>query len=129
MTQSDPHLLNGWKEISTYIGRAIRTAQRWEAEWGLPVIRPAGHDRTSVVARPADIDAWLLERASHRDHIAALKERLQRLETENEELMQKNQNLETALRMVIESTQLDGTPFQPTETMDELLASPATQAA
>ena len=26
--------LQGWKEISSYLERDIRTAQRWEKEWG-----------------------------------------------------------------------------------------------
>lgn len=51
--------LNGWKEIAAYLGRGVRTAQRWETEFGLPV-RRMGQDRgDSVFAYVADIDAWL----------------------------------------------------------------------
>jgi hypothetical protein len=51
--------LTGWKEIAAHLGRGIRTAQRWEREFGLPV-RRIGNDRTeSVFAFPAEIDAWL----------------------------------------------------------------------
>ena len=32
--------LNTWKEIATYMGRGVRTVQRWERELGLPVRRP-----------------------------------------------------------------------------------------
>ena len=35
-------VLNSWKEIASYLGRSVRTVQRWEREFGLPVHRPAG---------------------------------------------------------------------------------------
>jgi hypothetical protein len=31
--------LDGWKEIASYIGRGVRSAQRWERELGMPVHR------------------------------------------------------------------------------------------
>jgi hypothetical protein len=40
-------ILNGWKEISGYIRRGVRTAQRWEAGQGMPVHRPALKDRSA----------------------------------------------------------------------------------
>jgi hypothetical protein len=55
--QSD--VLNSWKEVSAYIGRGVRTVQRWEKDFGLPVRRPSGHLRGSVIALKADIDRWL----------------------------------------------------------------------
>src|SRR5947209_4948376 len=57
-------ILNSWKEISAYIGRGVRTVQRWEREFGLPVRRPGGHIRGSVIALRGEIDAWLLSRAA-----------------------------------------------------------------
>lgn len=56
---SNNHILNSWKEISSYLGRGIRTVQRWEASFGMPVHRPAGKDRSAVVAFSAELDAWL----------------------------------------------------------------------
>lgn len=51
--------LNGWKEIAAYLERGIRTAQRWEREFGLPV-RRLGRDRSeSVFAFSAEIDHWM----------------------------------------------------------------------
>lgn len=51
--------LNGWKEIAAYLGRGVRTAQRWEGEFGLPV-RRMGRDRgESVFAFTDEVDAWL----------------------------------------------------------------------
>jgi len=52
-------LLSSWKEIAAYVGRSIRTVQRWEAENGLPVRRPAV-DRRIVMAMTAEIDAWIM---------------------------------------------------------------------
>ena len=57
-------LLNSWKEISRYIGRGVRTVQRWEQEFGLPVRRPGGHVRGSVIALRSEIDTWLASRAA-----------------------------------------------------------------
>lgn len=38
-------VLNSWKEVATYLGRGIRTVQRWERELGLPIRRPRGKPR------------------------------------------------------------------------------------
>lgn len=55
----DSSVLNSWKEIAEYVGRGVRTVQRWEAEMGLPVHRPRHHLRSPVVAIPEEIDEWL----------------------------------------------------------------------
>jgi hypothetical protein len=52
-------ILNSWKEISNYIGRGVRTVQRWEELYGLPVHRAAGRDRSAVYALSDEVDAWL----------------------------------------------------------------------
>jgi hypothetical protein len=52
-------VLNSWKEIAAYLGRGVRTAQRWERDLALPVRRPRGTDRSAVFAVPAEIDGWL----------------------------------------------------------------------
>jgi hypothetical protein len=52
-------ILNGWKEISSYINRSVRTVQRWEARLGLPVYRPALKDRSAVVAFSDELDRWI----------------------------------------------------------------------
>lgn len=57
MTNAD--VLNSWKEIATYVGRGIRTVQRWEQELQLPVRRPRGKQRSAVIALKQDIDLWL----------------------------------------------------------------------
>ena len=51
-------LLSSWKEIAAYLGVTVRTAQKWEAERGLPVRRlPGGRGR--VMASVEEMDAWL----------------------------------------------------------------------
>jgi len=52
-------VLNSWKEIAAYLGRGVRTVQRWEQELGLPVRRPRGKERSAVIALKPDIDHWL----------------------------------------------------------------------
>lgn len=59
-------VLSSWKEIAAYLRRSVRTVQRMELELGLPVRRPRGHARSSVMAIPAELDEWLKSFASQR---------------------------------------------------------------
>jgi len=52
-------VLSGWKEIANYLGKGVRTAQRYEHELRLPVRRPAGKSRGSVVTMKSDLDNWV----------------------------------------------------------------------
>jgi hypothetical protein len=52
-------VLSSWKEIAMYLGKGIRTAQRWECELGLPVRRPNAENRHIVVALRSELDQWL----------------------------------------------------------------------
>jgi len=54
-----PQFLSGWKDIANHLGKGVRTVQRYERDLGLPVRRPAGKPRGSVVATKAEIDAWV----------------------------------------------------------------------
>lgn len=54
-----PQVLSGWKEIATYLGKGVRTVQRYEWELQLPVRRPAGKARGSVIATREELDAWV----------------------------------------------------------------------
>lgn len=58
-------ILNSWKEIAGYMGRSVRTAQRWERDLALPVRRPRGKERSAVIAVPSEIDAWLRRCPTH----------------------------------------------------------------
>ena len=50
--------LDSWKEIAAFLGRGIRTVQRWEREEGLPVHRLAHEKRGSIYARREELAAW-----------------------------------------------------------------------
>jgi hypothetical protein len=56
---TNPDVLNSWKEVAAYLGRGIRTVQRWERELGLPVRRPRGKSRSAVIAFKTELDRWL----------------------------------------------------------------------
>ena len=51
-------ILSGWKDIANYMGKGVRTVQRYERELGLPVRRPAGKPRGSVLSTMRELDAW-----------------------------------------------------------------------
>lgn len=66
-TMEDPALLTCWKDIARYMGKGVRTVQRWEQKLDLPVRRPRGNAyKSSVVARTPDLDIWLASRWSNR---------------------------------------------------------------
>ena len=52
-------VLHSWKEIANYTGRGIRTIQRYEANFGFPIHRPAGRERSAVLAFSDEVDGWL----------------------------------------------------------------------
>jgi len=58
----DTDHLDSWKEIAAYLGREVRTAQRWERREGLPVHRHTHAKGSSVWAFRHEIDAWLNSR-------------------------------------------------------------------
>ena len=50
--------LHGWKEIAVYLGRGVRTVQRWERDLGLPVHRLTTKGAEVVNALPSELDEW-----------------------------------------------------------------------
>jgi hypothetical protein len=56
-------ILNSWKEIAVYLGRGVRTVQRWEQELALPVRRPRGRSRSAVLAFKRELNQWLAHTA------------------------------------------------------------------
>ena len=51
--------LDSWKAIASYLGRDVRTAQRWERDWGMPVHRLPGGPKAGVFGYRREIDEWL----------------------------------------------------------------------
>lgn len=59
-TESNNHrILHCWKEIADYLSAGVRTVQRWETEFALPVRRPRGAKRSAVLAFSSEIDEWV----------------------------------------------------------------------
>jgi hypothetical protein len=56
-------VLSGWKDIASYLGKGVRTVQRYERDLRLPVRRPAGKLRGSVLTTKSDLDGWVLASA------------------------------------------------------------------
>jgi hypothetical protein len=52
-------VLHSWKEIANHMGRGVRTVQRYELALRLPVRRPAGKERSAVLAFTDELDEWL----------------------------------------------------------------------
>jgi hypothetical protein len=55
----EPNTLNSWKEIAAYLGRGVRTVQRWERDLGLPVHRRNDGLRSPVFATTVELDQWM----------------------------------------------------------------------
>ena len=58
-------VLNSWKEVASYLGRGVRTVQRWEQELSLPVRRPRGKSRSAIIALRSELDEWLQRASLH----------------------------------------------------------------
>jgi hypothetical protein len=106
--KTEPQFLSGWKEIANYLDKGVRTVQRYERELSLPVRRPAGKFRGSVLATKAELDAWVMASPirgtfdlSAKSKAAALS--LAALEKGAEEMKRLRQQLST-LRLELRSS-------------------------
>jgi TolB-like protein len=54
--------LESWKEVAAYLGRDVRTVQRWERQEELPVHRLQHSKLGSLYAFAAELDAWRIAR-------------------------------------------------------------------
>ncbi len=50
--------LSGWKDIAAYVGKSVKSVQRWERDLGLPVRRIKTGDGQIVSASRREIDDW-----------------------------------------------------------------------
>jgi TolB-like protein/Flp pilus assembly protein TadD len=62
--------LDSWGEIASYLGREVRTVQRWEGTEGLPVHRHEHKKKSTVYAYSGELDAWIKNRQPKDDPIA-----------------------------------------------------------
>ena len=58
-------MLRSWKEIARHLGASVRTAQRWESEFQLPVRRIEARRGAVVFAFPAELESWLRVRTEN----------------------------------------------------------------
>ncbi len=77
--ESHSPVLGSWKEIAAYLGKGVRTVQRWESELGLPVRRPIAHNKRIVIAMPAELDVWLSQQLHQRREAAPYAAELERM--------------------------------------------------
>ncbi len=63
----DQEILDSWKEISAYLNRSIKTCQRWESVYRLPVHRLDGSPKASIFAYKDELDDWLHETLRPKD--------------------------------------------------------------
>jgi eukaryotic-like serine/threonine-protein kinase len=56
------HVLEGWKTISAYLGRTVKTCRKWEHELGLPVHRLEDSASAHVFAYADELDRWKEEK-------------------------------------------------------------------
>ena len=104
-----PNVLSSWKEIGNYLGRGVRTVQRWEQEFGLPIRRPAGPARHSVIAMPDELDAWTRSRAHGPGGpvMAAIRNELAMLRAETADLRRRMEMCESARAKASASVESD----------------------
>ena len=69
MTTPKIEYFSGWKEIANYLGKGVRTVQRYEGEMGLPIHRPARKSSAAVVAIQSELDNWVTTGSSRVDSI------------------------------------------------------------
>ncbi len=84
MNPAHSAVLSSWKEIAAYLGKGVRTVQRWERELALPVRRPIAHNKRIVIAVPDELDNWLRRNLapagySWRGEVAARRAEVERM--------------------------------------------------
>ena len=62
--------LDSWGEIASYLGREVRTVQRWERNEGLPVHRHEHKKKSTVYAFAGELDEWIRKRQPKDDPAA-----------------------------------------------------------
>jgi len=82
------------QDIAHYVGKSVRTLQRWERELGFPVRRAKAREKGTVLAIPREINSWVKSQqfpdGGGSDRATLLRSTLLRsleaLRTENREL-------------------------------------------
>ncbi len=61
-TPDIPDRVTGWKDVAAYVGKSIRTAQRWEKQCKFPVHRITTPNGEVVYAIKTELDEWVRNR-------------------------------------------------------------------
>jgi hypothetical protein len=68
-SDKEAELLHSWKEISQHLKVEVRTCQRWEKQYGLPIHRFTDSTRSRVFAYKNELDEWLKKYKNNHDII------------------------------------------------------------
>lgn len=83
--RSGQAVLTTWKDIARYVGKGVRTVQRWEQEFGFPVRRASSGSRRAVLAIREEIDAWArCQSGNERSELHRLRAEVEALKAELE---------------------------------------------
>lgn len=83
-----PAVLSGWKQIADYLQKGVRTIQRYERDMRLPIHRPAGKARASVIASKLELDEWVSRSPSQVRSVPSLTPVAQRFNSLKAEFLQ-----------------------------------------
>lgn len=88
-----PDLLNSWKEIAAYLGRGVRTVQRWEIELALPVHRPHQRSRSAVIASRSELNDWLQAKRTPAERAFNISDSIALLRAQRQENLSRREQL------------------------------------
>jgi phage terminase Nu1 subunit (DNA packaging protein) len=57
-TNTGERVFTSWKEIASFFGKGVRTVQRWERKFGLPISRPTAA-KNVVLATESELREWI----------------------------------------------------------------------
>jgi hypothetical protein len=106
-------ILSGWKNIAGHLGMGVRTVQRYERTFGLPIRRPAGKSRGAVVATKSELDAWVaaspirkvfqlskITLDSHHDDMARIKVKIEEMCALSDKMAELRGELKTSMNLL-----------------------------
>lgn len=109
--------LTSWKEVAQYLGKGVRTVQRWEQQMGLPVRRSRGCTKGTVLAFADELDVWIKSQFERKaeSEVEALRRELAEIKKENQNLRVTLKQAEPRVGIITpnETISADGPP-QPT---------------
>ena len=66
-TNSGEKVFTSWKEIASFFGKGVRTVQRWERKFGLPISRPTAA-KNVVLATESELREWIRKSSSQMEN-------------------------------------------------------------